>query len=82
VTLELRYRPYAKETALCVDFAYSAMEADIQAELRVADGDARETLERLLQRLRARRGAVSKFTGMVADAAHRAANVRSPSQRR
>jgi hypothetical protein len=68
VTLEARYRPYAKETALCVDFAYSAMEADILAELTSANGEAQASLRRLLQRLQARRGAISEFSQIVADA--------------
>jgi hypothetical protein len=66
--LEARYAPYAKEAALSVDFAYSAMEADILAELSAAHGDTRQSLSRLLRRLRARRGAISKFAKIVTDA--------------
>ena len=75
MTLEARFAPYARETALCVDFAYSAMEADVLAELDVADGSARQSLSRVLQRLQARRNAISRFSEIVADAqVHRASN--------
>ncbi len=58
----VRYAPYSKETALCVDLAYHAVEDDLLAEIKAANGQARDALERLLKRLRDRRQVLEQFT--------------------
>ncbi len=54
--------PYARETALCVDLAYEAVEGDIRAELEVASDASRDALLRVLERLRDRREVLADFT--------------------
>jgi hypothetical protein len=66
VAIERQYAPYARETALCVDFAYDAMEADINAERDRASGATREALTRLLDKLKGRRSALKQFTELAA----------------
>ncbi len=56
-----KYAAYSRETALCVDFAYEAMEEDIRAERDRASGPSREAFNRLLQRLKDRRAVINGF---------------------
>ena len=60
-----RYAPYSKETALCVDLAYHAMEEDLVAEIELASGPGRDALERLLKKLRDRRQVLDQFTRLT-----------------
>ena len=60
--IDPKYAPYARETAMCVDFAYEAMEGDLCAELEKAEGATRLALGRLLLKLQGRREALSQFT--------------------
>jgi hypothetical protein len=53
---------YAKETAMCVDLAYGSIEADIRAELERPDGPSPDALQKLLEKLRARRAVLVEFT--------------------
>ena len=46
---------HARVTAICVNLALDAVEADIHEELHRANGDAAVALERVLSRLRRRR---------------------------
>lgn len=57
-----KYIGYARETALCVDLAYVAMEEDILAELDHGDCQDQAALCRLLRRLHERRAALGQFT--------------------
>ncbi len=59
---QARYAPYSKETALCVDLAYHAVEDDLLAEIAAANGSGRDALERLLKKLRDRRQVLEQFT--------------------
>ena len=61
VTVDSKYIGYARETALCVDLAYVAMEEDVLAELDRSDGEDRAALARILTRLRERRAALRQF---------------------
>lgn len=61
-----RYAPYARETAMCVDFAYSSFEEDIRRELASASGTTRTTLLRLLSRVTERRSALDQFVKVTA----------------
>ena len=61
--------PYAKETALCVDFAYESVESDIRTELDRADGSTQDALKRVLAKLRDRRSVLEEFTGLTLSAA-------------
>ena len=56
-----KYAAYSRETALCVDFAYEAMEEDIRAEWDRASGPSKDAFSRLLKRLEARRAVISGF---------------------
>jgi hypothetical protein len=69
LSLDPKYAPYARETALCVDLAYDAMEGDILAEIEKASGETREALVRLLVRLRSRRAVLTAFTRLTSPAA-------------
>jgi len=60
--IDAKYAAYARETAMCVDFAYEAMEGDIMAELESANDASREALLRVLKKLRARRDVMAAFT--------------------
>ena len=60
-----RHMPYARETAMCVDFAYNAMEDDIRAELDRPGGPSADALTRVLEKLHARRDALKEFTNIV-----------------
>jgi hypothetical protein len=64
--VEQRYAPYARETAICVQFAYRSFEEDLEQELMTAEGEAREVLLRLLRTLKGRRAALDRFTQIVA----------------
>ena len=64
-----KYAPYARETAMCVDFAYDTFEGDIRAELERANGEAAATLKRLLLRVRERRAVLDQFTRVTSKAA-------------
>ena len=46
---------HARVTAICVNLALDAVEADLSEELRRARGDAAAALERVLARLKDRR---------------------------
>jgi hypothetical protein len=46
---------HARVTAICVNLALDAVEADLSAELHRAKGEAAFALERVLARLRTRR---------------------------
>ena len=60
--MDAKYVPFAKETAMCVDLAYEAMEADIEVEIARASGQTQDALIRLLGKLRSRRKVLSTFT--------------------
>jgi hypothetical protein len=62
---EERYAPYARETAMCVDFAYNSFEEDITNELATATGETRIVLLRLLQTVTERRAVLERFTKKV-----------------
>jgi len=57
-----RYAPYARETAICVDFAYSSFEDDLKREIEHAQGEVRQVLVQLLARVAERRAALDQFT--------------------
>ena len=59
--MDAKYAPFARETAICVDLAYEAMEGDIAAEIERASGEAQNALFRLLEKLRSRRDVLSIF---------------------
>lgn len=54
--------PYARETAMCVDLALDAVEADVLAELDRLDASDRASLTRVLSKLRDRRKILDEFT--------------------
>lgn len=62
MTVDSKYIGYARETALCVDLAYVAMEEDILAELDRGNGQDPAALARILRRLRERRAVLGQFT--------------------
>jgi hypothetical protein len=64
VAIDARYIGYARETALCVDLAYIAMEQDLLTEIDRLDGQARDAFDRVLRRLRERRAALTEFTAL------------------
>lgn len=66
MSADSKYIGYARETALCVDLAYVAMEEDILAELDRNDGRDHAALARILKRLRERRAALGQFTALSA----------------
>jgi hypothetical protein len=51
---------------MCVDFAYSSFEEDIRRELIAAKGETRSALNRILEKVVARRTALDRFTQTVA----------------
>ena len=55
------YAPYAKETALCVEFAYDAFEEDLRTELKHAVGATEDVLKRLLKKIQERRDVLEVF---------------------
>ena len=59
---DARYKPYARETALCVDVAYEGLEAELRLEMTRAGGETKVVLRRLLERLIERREALERFT--------------------
>lgn len=61
--------PYARETAICVDLAYDAMEEDIRAELELASAESSKGLTRLLDKLLDRRKVLDQFTRLTVRAA-------------
>lgn len=63
--VDAKHAPYARETAICVDLAYDAMEADIRAEIERSGGEAMSVLTRLLNRLRERRSVLLEFTELT-----------------
>ena len=67
--IEPQYAAYAKETALCVDLAYSAMEEDILLEISRPGGPSPDALTLLLKKLHDRRAALESFTSLVPRAA-------------
>ena len=62
---ETKYSAYSRETAMCVDFAYEAMEEDLRAERDRAAAASREPFDRLLKRLEARRAAINGFLSPI-----------------
>lgn len=60
--LDPKYAGYARETAMCVDLAYTAVEQDIRAELDRAIGEECAALKRVLQRMQDRRAVLEPFT--------------------
>ena len=64
-----KHAPYARETAICVDLAFDAMEEDILSEMDAARTDSREILIRLLSKLRDRRQVLEEFTRLTIRAA-------------
>lgn len=67
--IDSKHAPYARETALCVDLAYEAMEGDIRTELEAANDASRDALIRVLERLRGRREVLADFTQLKKPAA-------------
>lgn len=65
MAIEAKFAPYARETALCVDLAYSAIEEDIGRELEAARDVTRDALLRLLRQVQERRAVLEEFTGLV-----------------
>jgi len=65
LSLDTRYAPYAKETALCVDLAYGSMEEDIAAEIQHANGETKVVLMRLLNKLHGRRNVLNVFSALT-----------------
>lgn len=67
--IDPKHAPYARETALCVDLAYEAMEGDIRAELEATNNTSRDALLRVLEKLRGRREVLADFTQLKKPAA-------------
>ena len=63
--IDPKYASYAKETAMSVDLAYSAMEQDIRAELAAPNESSKKALQRLLDKLLDRRAAMDEFKRIV-----------------
>ena len=61
MSVDTRYVPYTKETAICVDLAYGSMEEDIATEIKHANAETRETLTRILRKLSNRRNAIKEL---------------------
>ena len=61
MTSNSKYAGYARETAMCVDLAYVAMEEDIQAELGRVGAKEHVVLARLLKKLHERRALLETF---------------------
>jgi len=51
---------------MCVEFAYSSFEEDIERELTTASGETRDVLLRLLQTVTERRTVLERFTKAIA----------------
>ena len=68
MAIEAKFAPYARETALCVDLAYSAVEEDIERELTAANDATREILLKILRRVRERRAVLEEFATLVRQA--------------
>lgn len=66
MTSDSKYTAYSRETAMCVDLAYVAMEQDINTELRRVGAQERIVLTRLLKRLHARRQVLETFVTATA----------------
>jgi hypothetical protein len=64
--IDAKHAPYARETAICVDLAYDAMEAELQLEIERSSAETRAALTRLLFRLRDRRSALTEFAQFAA----------------
>lgn len=56
-----KYAPYAQETAMCVDLALDAVEENLRAEMAGATADTAVVLERILDRVMARRSVLDRF---------------------
>jgi len=69
VSDEAKYAPFRRETAICVDLAYSTVEADIRAELERPGGPAEGALSRLLEKLKEHRAVIEPLAMMPAEAA-------------
>ncbi len=69
MSIDPKHVPYARETAICVDLAYDSMEGDLMVEIEHATGAHRESLLKLLSKLRARRQALAIFTKVTGAAA-------------
>lgn len=67
MAIEAKFVPYARETAMCVDLAYSAVEDDIGRELDAATHATRVVLLKLLRRVRERRAVLEEFATLVRD---------------
>lgn len=65
VTIDAKLMGYARETALCVDLAYVAMEQDLLEEIARADDRGGDGLSRVLGRLRDRRAALTEFASIA-----------------
>ena len=65
MSIDPKHTPYARETAICVDLAFDAMEDDIRSELGSAGTDSHEVLTRLLNKLRDRRKVLEEFTRLT-----------------
>jgi hypothetical protein len=63
--VDAKHAPYARETAICVDLAYDAMEADLQSEIERASEETRAVLARLRLRLRERRNVLTEFAQLA-----------------
>lgn len=67
MAIEAKFAPYARETAMCVDLAYSAVEDDIERELDAATDATQVVLLKLLGRVRERRAVLEEFATLVRD---------------
>jgi hypothetical protein len=56
-----RHAPYARETAMCVEFAYNSFEEDLRAELTRATGETHLVLLRLVKKITERRAVLDRF---------------------
>ena len=69
MSIYAKHVPYARETAICVDLALTAMEEDILTELAQASPLVQEALVRVLAKLRKRRELMTMFTSLTTKAA-------------
>ena len=65
MAIETKFAPYARETAMCVDLAYSTMQEDIVRELDAASDSTRPVLLKLLCQVQERRAVLEEFTTLV-----------------
>jgi hypothetical protein len=65
VAIEAKFAPYARETAMCVDLAYSAIEEDIGRELDTVSDATRDVLLKLLRKVQERRAVLEEFTPLL-----------------